>query len=220
MKKKILLLTMFLSVCLISCGKETNTQPTNTEPVVTEAPTAEPTEVPTPEPTEAPNSNLKDGITENEDGSYEYSEDFMSSLQTYDFFDGAGTEDIKRFLEETGITPLLQFTTEGETPYILEAYGENGRTIWDYIGTPPTVGTDEAPQQTQAPQETEPTVEPEKPVEQQPQSTPKPTQQPVQQPQEVPGTNNVEAFQDKLKDWGNAGDGGPEDTTVGDITIY
>ena len=56
MKKRILVLSLFMTLCMVACGtkEETINTSANIEPVVTAAPTTEPTEVPTEEPTAEP----------------------------------------------------------------------------------------------------------------------------------------------------------------------
>lgn len=101
--------------------------------------------------------NTEQAITQNEDGTYTFSEEFISSLSTFDYFEGASTEMMIDYL--TKIAKTLKSTNEKDFQLALTQMGEDHRLI-DVWGTPEEYSARKHPdQQPQQPQQSTPSTD-------------------------------------------------------------
>ena len=156
---------VIVGIYFVSSNKKSTVEAS--APVATETPepTQEPTPTPTPEvtPTVEPTATpepTEPPITKNEDGTYTFSEEFISSLSTFDYFEGASTEMMIDYL--TKIAKTLKSTNEKDFQLALTQMGEDHRLI-DVWGTPEEYSArkhpDQQPQQPQQPQQSTPSTD-------------------------------------------------------------
>lgn len=138
----IAVIAVIIGIYFVSSNKKSTVK--ISAPVVTETPepTQEPTPEPTPEPTVAPEVTptptptpestatpepTEPPITKNEDGTYTYSEEFLSSISTFDFFEGASEELVMDYLNT--MAPTFIKTSKRDIQTTLAVLGRNDRLV-------------------------------------------------------------------------------------------